>query len=76
MLAFHEGLADIVAIFQHFSFPEVLRHDVKATRADLSRPARLLELAQQFGYATGSGAALRSASAIDGGEPLVCTTGR
>jgi hypothetical protein len=69
VLAFHEGVADIVAIFQHFSFPEVLSHEIRATRADLSRPGRLLELARQFGYATGSGAALRSASGIDSGTP-------
>jgi hypothetical protein len=69
VLAFHEGLADIVAIFQHFSFPEVLRHEIRATRADLSQPGRLLELARQFGYATGSGQALRSATGSDGGAP-------
>jgi hypothetical protein len=69
VLAFHEGLADIVAIFQHFSFPEVLRHEIRATRADLSQPGRLLELARQFGYATGSGQALRSATGLDGGTP-------
>jgi hypothetical protein len=69
VLAFHEGVADIVAIFQHFSFPEVLSHEIRATRADLSKPGRLLELARQFGYATGSGEALRSASGIDGGKP-------
>jgi hypothetical protein len=69
VLAFHEGLADIVAIFQHFSFPEVLRHEVKATRNDLSRPGRLLELARQFGYATGSGRALRTAAGLDEAGP-------
>ena len=36
VLAFHEGLADIVAIFQHFSFPEVLRNEIRATRNDPS----------------------------------------
>jgi hypothetical protein len=69
VLAFHEGLADIVAIFQHFSFPEVLRNEIRATRNDLSRPGRLLELARQFGYATGSGRALRTAAGLEDGEP-------
>ena len=69
VLAFHEGVADIVAIFQHFSFPEVLRHEIRATRADLARPGRLLELARQFGDATGSGRALRSAADGDGSTP-------
>jgi hypothetical protein len=69
VLAFHEGLADIVAIFQHFSFPEVLRNEIRATRNDLSQPGRLLELARQFGYATGSGRALRTAAGLEKGEP-------
>jgi hypothetical protein len=67
VLAFHEAIADIVAIFQHFSFPEVLHDQIRATRADLSKPGKLLELARQFGYATGSGQALRSAT--DQSEP-------
>lgn len=69
VLAFHEGLADIVAIFQHFSFPEVLQHEIRATSNDLSRPGRLLDLARQFGYGTGTGQALRTAAGMDGGEP-------
>ena len=28
VLAFHEAFADIVALFQHFSLPEVLRHQI------------------------------------------------
>jgi hypothetical protein len=69
VLAFHEAIADIVAIFQHFSFPEVLQDQIRATRADLSQPGRLLELAQQFGYATGQGQALRSAKGSAAGTP-------
>ena len=53
VLAFHEAFADIVALFQHFSLPEVLRHQVAATRGDLESQNRLGELAQQFGQATG-----------------------
>jgi hypothetical protein len=71
VLAFHEGIADIVAIFQHFSFPEVLQDQIRATRADLARPGRLLELARQFGYATGQGEALRTAAEPDGAAPDV-----
>ncbi|MFQ6170680.1 hypothetical protein ACK8HX_03665 [Oryzobacter sp. R7] len=69
VLAFHEGLADIVAIFQHFSFPEVLQDQIRATRSDLSQPGRLLELAQQFGYATGQGRALRAARGTGAAAP-------
>ena len=45
-LAFHEAFADLVALFQHFTFPEVLRHQVAATRGDLQRGNLLAELAQ------------------------------
>lgn len=60
-LAFHEAFADLVALFQHFTFPEVLRHQMARTRGDLSAPSLLGELAQQFGEATGRYGALRSA---------------
>ena len=59
--AFHEGFADIVAIFQHFSFDGILRRYVQETRADISARTPLITLAEQFGFATGGGAALRQA---------------
>ena len=31
VLAFHEAFADIVALFQHFSMPELLRHGIVTT---------------------------------------------
>lgn len=65
MLAFHEAIADVVAIFQHFSFDEVLRDTIQETRHDLRSPTPLVTLAQQFGHATGSGAALRAAGERD-----------
>ena len=62
VFAFHEGFADIVAIFQHFSFERVLRDEIQRTRADLSSHTALAELASQFGHATGEGQALRTAN--------------
>jgi len=59
--AFHEAFADIVALFQHFSFPEVLRHQISRTRGDLRAPSLLGELAVQFGRAMGGYGALRNA---------------
>lgn len=59
--AFHEAFADIVALFQHFSFPEVLRHQIARTRGDLASHNLLGELAQQFGEAIGNYGALRDA---------------
>lgn len=61
VLAFHEGFADIVALFQHFSYPDILREHIQRTRSDIRTAKPLIELARQFGYATGSGKALRSA---------------
>ena len=61
VLAFHEAFADLVALFQHFSLPNVLRHQIAATRGDLASQNRLGELAQQFGQAIGKRGALRSA---------------
>jgi hypothetical protein len=65
-LAFHEAIADIVALFQHFSFPEVLRHQIAKTRGDLSSQNELGRLAQQFGRGVGLHGALRDAiGAVD-----------
>lgn len=61
VLAFHEAFADIVALFQHFSHPDVVRHQIARKRGDLASQSLLGELAQQFGRATGRRGALRSA---------------
>lgn len=60
-LAFHEAFADIVALFQHFSMPEVLVHQIAKTKGDLTSQSLLGELAQEFGKAIGNYGALRSA---------------
>jgi hypothetical protein len=60
VLAFHEAFADIVALFQHFSYPGVLRDQIARTRGDFARQSVLGQLAQQFALASGRGDALRS----------------
>lgn len=60
-LAFHEAFADVVALFQHFTFPEVLRHQISKTRGDLASQNILGELAQEFGKAIGHYGSLRDA---------------
>jgi len=60
-LAFHEAFADLVALFQHFSLPGVLRHEIAETRGDLAAQNNLAKLAQQFGEAIGMRGALRDA---------------
>ena len=70
VLAFHEGFSDIVSIFQHFSFHDVLADTIQKTRTDLRAPAPLISLAEQFGYAAGLGRSLRSAlGPDDDGKP-------
>jgi len=67
VLAFHEAFSDIVAIFQHFGFKEILLQAIQDTQSDIRGHEVMVELAQQFGYATGGGDALRSA--VDNPDP-------
>jgi len=73
-LAFHEAFADIVALFQHFSFPEVLRHQLGKTRGDLRQGNLLAKLAQEFGQALGNHGALRDALRDDPDPAAFATT--
>ncbi len=68
MLALHEAFADIVAIFQHFSHPQVLKDQIAKTRGNLEHQSLLGALAQEFGQALGHSGALRDAlgHAVDG----------
>ena len=59
VFAFHEAFADIVALFQHFSHPEVLKYQIAKARGDLQRENSLGVLAAQFGQAIGHRGALR-----------------
>jgi hypothetical protein len=59
VLAFHEAFADIMALFQHFTYPEVLRHQIAQTRGNLETENLLGQLAQEFGQAIGCRRALR-----------------
>lgn len=69
VLAFHEGFADIVALFQHFSFTDVLREQIQLSRTSIHNRGRLVDLAQQFGYALGTGRSLRSALEEENPDP-------
>lgn len=61
VLALHEGFADIVALLQHFTIPEVLESEIGRTRGDIETESRLGSLAVQFGQASGGRGALREA---------------
>jgi hypothetical protein len=61
VLAFHEAFADLVAIFQHFSYEKVLRTAIRRSGGRLEKADLLTALAGQFGHTTGAGRPLRSA---------------
>ncbi|HEV7509842.1 MAG TPA: peptidase M4 [Thermoanaerobaculia bacterium] len=61
VLAFHEAFADLVAIFQHFSYREVVLAALRKSRGQLDKAELLTGLARQFGQTTGSDRPLRSA---------------
>jgi hypothetical protein len=62
--AFHEGFADLVAVFQHFSYEQVVRAAIRQSRGNLSRADLLTDIARQLGQ---TGREYKSAlrSAID-----------
>lgn len=64
--AFHEAFADIVAMFQHFTFPELLRFELGRVRGNLVQESMLADLAREFGSAAGHSRALRSALRLRG----------
>lgn len=58
--ALHEAFADIVAMFQRMTFPEVVAPAIRETRGNLLAPNnRLLDIGTQFGMAAGRGGPLR-----------------
>lgn len=61
VFAWHEAFADLVALFHHFLFPDVVQEAVANSSTDLQQGSALLDLALEFGLSTGRGAALRSA---------------
>ncbi|MFN7175975.1 MAG: S8 family serine peptidase, partial [Thermaurantiacus sp.] len=60
VLAFHEGFSDIVALFQQFTYTDVVRREVERARGRLSADGLLGGLARQFGSGTGKEGPLRS----------------
>lgn len=71
-LAYHEAFADLVALLQHFTITHVVESQIRKTRGRLDLNNALLELAREFGEATGMRGALRTAI----GAGMDPTTGR
>lgn len=61
MVAIHEGISDLVALFQHFAHPEVVHDAIAKSSSDIVQGTGLFDLAREFGESTGRGAALRTA---------------
>ena len=67
--AFHEGLADLVALFLHFSYTDVVERAIRESRGTLARGSLLTDIAREFGYARsrdGKADALRSGVDVAG----------
>lgn len=60
VFAFHEAFADLIALFQRFTYDDVVRAGIRASRGDVTS-ALFTDLASQFGHALGLGKALRTA---------------
>jgi hypothetical protein len=58
---FHEGFADIVALLQHFSYPEIVCNQIRKVRGNLDTENLLAKLAVEFGQSTGEYKSLRDA---------------
>jgi hypothetical protein len=66
VLGFHEGFSDLIALLQHFSFPDVVEEALREARGSLGQAALLTGLAREFGYATSHrGSVLPLRSAVD-----------
>lgn len=65
LAGFHEGFADLVALLQHFTHPEIVVNQIRLVKGSLDMENLLVKLAVEFGQSTGEKKSLRSAI----GEP-------
>lgn len=61
VLGFHEGFADLIATFQHFSYREVVQAAVRRSKGKIEAASLLTGIAHQFGSTLGSTKPLRTA---------------
>ena len=67
--AFHEAFSDLVALFLHFTYADVVERGIRESRGGFARGMLLTDLAREFGYARagrGHAQALRSGVDVDG----------
>lgn len=58
---FHEGFSDLVALFQHFTYPEIIKNQIRKVKGDFDTENLLSKLAVEFGKSTGEYSSLRDA---------------
>ncbi|MDT3677356.1 MAG: hypothetical protein ROZ64_00785 [Burkholderiaceae bacterium] len=75
VVAFHEAFADLVALFQHFSYREVVAQAIRRCRGELTHRSLLNGLAQQFGHTTERDGPMRSAVDDDPEHPTLYSDG-
>jgi hypothetical protein len=63
--AFHEAFADLIALFQRFTYKEVVKNAIRRTGADLSRADVLLQIAIEFAQGLSGENALRKVDLSD-----------
>lgn len=63
--AFHEAFSDIIALFQQFTYRDLVRREIARARGNLSAANMLGGLARQFGEGTGKEGALRRYQTLD-----------
>jgi hypothetical protein len=61
VLAFHEAFSDLVAIFQRFTYRDIVRGALRRARGELRAATILSEIGKQLGQTTGRQGALRTA---------------
>ena len=67
--AFHEAFADLVALFLHFTYADVVEQAIREAHVNTSGLSLLTDLAREFGYTrskVGKESALRSGIDVDG----------
>ena len=70
VLGFHEGFADLVAVFQKFSYRTLVESALRSSAGRLSSDSLLTRLAQQFGQTTTGKTALRCPVEPPGAPPM------
>jgi hypothetical protein len=60
-LAFHEGFADLIAVFHHFTYEEVVLAALRQSQGKIENASLLTSIAEYFGHTIGKNGPLRSA---------------